>query len=275
MTEHEVLDDGPVDLPPYRAVLVVDTKEFGGNDDPDQELLARNIRDVLIRAFERAGLAEVWDEALFPQNTGDGYGIAFDTRHLPAVVSRFFDVLQEVLTERDARWRARGRQLRMRMRASLNVGPVRDPHREEGAVVVGKAVITTHRLLDTEPVRDVLTRSDPDQTFLSVALSQRVFDDVVAAGYATLSASRLVSRFVQVKEFSGKVYLYVPKPSGDLLEHGVAEATQDSTAQSNDLRAVQATRRSAPGSSTNMVRGGVHTGATIQVGHLHGGFHNK
>src|SRR5207248_3047676 len=107
------------------------------------------------------------------------------------------------------------RHTTIRMRASINVGPVREVDPSGEVAVVGSTVITTHRLLDAQPVRDVLARSDPEQTFLSVAMSQRVFDDVLASEYATLPASRMVPRFIQVKEFSGTVYLYVPNPSGD------------------------------------------------------------
>ncbi|WP_447007736.1 hypothetical protein ACRAKI_15245 [Saccharothrix isguenensis] len=271
MPDHGVEGGDPVDLPPYRAVLVVDTKEFGANSDPGQAHLVEVVPDVVALAFERAGLGRVWQEALFPHNTGDGFGIGFDTRHLPAVVSGFFDALQDVLAERDARLRARDRGLRLRMRASLNVGPVREAGPGGAAAVVGNAVITTHRLLDAQPVRDVLTRSDPDQTFLSVALSQRVFDDVLAAGYATLSASRVVPRFVRIKEYSGTVYLYVPKPSGDLLSHGIAEYQQDLDA----AQAVQQAPATPSGTVTTNIMSGSNAGTAIQVGHLHGGLHNK
>ncbi len=255
--------DELIELPPYRGVLVVDTKNFGSNTDPGQAVLAEMIHDVLNVAFERAGLGHVWRDALFPHNTGDGFGVGFDTRHLPAVVSRLFDTLQDVLSERDARLRAQDRRLRLRMRASLNVGPVREP--EGGtAEAVGSTVITTHRLLDAEPVREVLTRSDPDQTFLSVALSQRVFEDVLASGFATLPASRVVPRLVQVKEYAGTVYLYVPKLSGELLEHGMGDYQQSL----DTAKSVQKRPRPAP---VMNVMTGTHHGTAIQVGHLHGG----
>ena len=257
-------DRAPVELPPYRAVLVVDAKGFGGNTDVGQSLLADAIPDVLTLAFERAGLAHVWRDALFPHNTGDGVGVGFDTRHLPAVVSRLFDALQDVLAERDGRLRAHGRGLRLRMRASLNVGPVREPDTEGRTAVVGSTVITTHRLLDAAVVRDLLTRSDPDHTFLAVALSQRVFDDVVASAYATLPASRLVPATVRVKEYAGVVYLYVPNLSGDLLAHGVGGHRAEQAGRAED-------DEPTPGRVTNVVRGGVHSGTTIQVGHLRGG----
>jgi hypothetical protein len=227
MSDFRVRDDEPAELPAYLAVLVVDAKEFGNNPDHGQELLARTIPDIVARAFERAGLAGVWRDALFPHSTGDGLGIGFDTRHLPAVVSRFFDALQDVLAERDVRLRQQDRRVRLRMRASLHVGPVRELDSGGRPAAVGSTLITAHRLLDAPAVRDVLIRSDPEETFLSVALSQRVFDDVVARGYAKLPASRLVPRLVRVKEFTGTVYVYVPKPSGELLARGIGDHQQE------------------------------------------------
>ncbi|OLF12828.1 hypothetical protein BLA60_06040 [Actinophytocola xinjiangensis] len=248
------------ELPPYRAVLVVDAKDFGGNSDPDQELLAEAVPGVVALAFERAGLGQVFREALFPHNSGDGLGIGFDTRHLPGVVSHVFDALQAVLAERDRALRARGRGLRLRLRASLNIGPVREPDPRGRAGVVGQAVIATHRMLDASAVRDVLTRSDPEVTFLAVALSQRVFHDVVASGYARLSTSRLVPVAVRVKEFADTVHLYVPTPSGELLAHGVDGRPGPEPAPPAP----------PPAGVNNTISGGTHTGTTIQVGHLHG-----
>jgi hypothetical protein len=265
-----------VELPPYRAVLVVDTKEFGSNSDAGQEVLAQAIPEVVALAFERAGLTHVWEGALFPHNTGDGFGIGFDTRYLPAVVTRFFDELEKVLAERDGRLRSYGRRIRLRMRASLNVGPVRDSERPGEVAVVGNTVIATHRLLDAAPVREILTRSDPDQTFLSVALSQRVFEDVLASEYAVLHPSKVVPRRVQVKEFAGTVYLYVPNPSGDLLRDGFGEGDSDSAGEQYQEALEQAKPQPKPVPTTvnkNTIRGGNHHGTTIQVGQLRGGIH--
>jgi hypothetical protein len=259
------------ELPPYRGVLVVDTKEFGSNSDAGQALLADAVPDVVALAFERAKLAHVWQDALFPHNTGDGFGIGFDTRHLPAVVTRFFDTLQDVLAERDVRLRAHSRRMRLRMRASLNVGPVQEPDAQGNTAVVGSTVITTHRLLDAPAVRDVLVRSDPEQTFLSVALSQRVFDDVLASEYATLPPSRVVPRLVQVKEFTGTVYLYVPNPSGDLLRDGFG----DSEEYQEELANAKVVQEQIPAGSTTNIMSGTHTGTAIQVGHLHGGVNTR
>ncbi|MEQ0561964.1 hypothetical protein ABJI51_23015 [Amycolatopsis sp. NEAU-NG30] len=254
------------ELPPYRALLVVDTKGFGSNSSTAQEMLAGLIPDVLAQAFERAGLREVWEGALFPHGTGDGFAVGFEPRFLPAVVPELFDELETVLKERDARLRATSRYVRMRMRASLNVGPIRaaDPA-ASSAVAVGSAVITTHRLLDSAPVREVLTLSDPDQTFLSVVLSQRIFEDVLAGGYAELPESRVVPADVEVKEYRGTVYLYVPNPSGELLRQGISTEYRDKLAGVRD---------EVPAAGTTNVITGIHGGTAIQIGRMHGDVHH-
>jgi hypothetical protein len=258
------------ELPPYRALLVVDTKGFGSNPDAAQATLSEAIPDVLGLAFERAGLGEVWDTALFPHGTGDGYGLGFDPRFLPAVVSRFFDELQAVLAERDARLRGAARSVRLRMRASLNVGPVLEPAPgTTSAAAIGSSVITTHRLLDAAPVRAVLERSDPGETFLAVALSQRVFEDVLASEYATLPATKVVPADVSVKEYRGTVYLYIPNPSGDLLRYGAGDYAEE-------LAAAKATIEPVPEpAGTSNVINGMHGGTAIQVGHVHGNLNHS
>lgn len=263
-------EDQVAELPPYRAVLVVDTKEFGSNTDSGQNFLVEEIREVLALAFKRAGLEDVFRGALFPHNTGDGFGMGMDTRYLPAVVTYFFDTLQDVLAERDVWLRARDRGLRLRMRASLTVGPVQEPDPDGGTAVVGSTVINAHRMLDAAPVRDMLARSDPDQTFLSVALSQGVYDDVLASGYGYLSPSRVVRRAIQVKELTSTVYLYVPKPSGELLTHGFGDG-EERTEELEKVSAIPEPVR--PSSVHNEMTGGHNTGLAIQVGHLHGGMH--
>lgn len=257
------------ELPPYRALLVVDTKGFGSNPGAAQAVVSAAIPDVLSQAFTRAGLRDVWETALFPHGTGDGYGLGFDPRFLPAVVTRFFDELQAVLAERDARLRSAARPARLRMRASLNVGPILEPAPgTTSAAAIGSAVITTHRLLDADPVRAVLERSDPDQTFLAVALSERVFEDVLASEYATLPTTKVVPAEVRIKEYRGTIYLYIPNPSGDLLRYGAGGGYAE------ELAAAKATIEPAPGSVTNVISG-TQNGTAIQVGHVHGNLDHR
>jgi hypothetical protein len=252
-----------LELPPYRAVLVVDTSGYGSNSDVGQAALAGAVFEILAAAFDRAGLGCVWRNALFPHNTGDGVGLGFDTRYLAAVLTRFFDALQSVLADHDSR-RPPGHHVRLRMRASLHVGPVRevDPRRCSTAAI-GSAVVTAHRLLDTPAVRDVLERSDPGRTFLAVVLSHRVFDDVVATGYARLPASSFVPASVRIKEYAGPVHLYVPHPSGDLLHHGFGVDEQGEPAGATPLS-------SRPAGDRTNIMNGVHHGTAIQIGTVYG-----
>ncbi|GLY40313.1 hypothetical protein Amsp01_063360 [Amycolatopsis sp. NBRC 101858] len=265
------VDDVLAELPPYRALLVVDTKGFGSNPDATQAMMSAAIPDVLSQAFAGAGLGEIWETALFPHGTGDGYGLGFDPRFLPAVVTRFFDELQTVLAARDARLRSAARSVRLRMRASLNVGPILAPAPgTTSAAAIGSAAITTHRLLDAAPVRAVLERSDPDQTFLAVALSQRVFEDVLASEYAKLPATKVVPADVSVKEYCGTIYLYIPNPSGDLLRYGYGAG-----GYAEDLAVAKAKIEPPPPGSTTNVISGTQNGTAIQVGHVHGDLRHR
>ncbi|SNQ51912.1 conserved hypothetical protein [Frankia canadensis] len=84
----------------------------------------------------------------------------------------------------------------------------------------GDARIVLHRLLDAAPVRHLLDDSNPRATLVAAILSGRVFEDVVAGGYSTLDPDYFVPVDVEEKRYRGQAYLYVPRPSGGLLNHG-------------------------------------------------------
>ncbi|MBM7776182.1 hypothetical protein JOD54_006386 [Actinokineospora baliensis] len=249
------------ELPPYLGVLVVDAERYGSNTDPGQQKLAEAIPEVLEGAFNGSGLAHVWEGRLFPQDTGDGMGLAFDTRYLPAVLEGFFGALQEVLVARDAYMRRFNRALRLRLRAAVHVGPIRPT----GG---GQALVTAHRLLDAAPLRDALTRSDPERTYLAALISDRLHDDVVVTAYASLPTSPVE---VRIKEYRATAHLHVPTPSGDLLTTGLVPTPAPTTPDDEDPTP-------QPPATTGPVHNtmsGIHTGTAIQVGHLHGGLHNR
>jgi hypothetical protein len=50
---------------------------------------------------------------------------------------------------------------------------------------MGTPTNDTFRLLDSKPIREKMDSSNPDVTFLAAIVSQRVFEDVVRAGYTT------------------------------------------------------------------------------------------
>jgi len=214
--------DDTTDLPESIAILVVDTKGFSQHNDIQQEELTVLIPEVLERAFRRCDLDELWDERMFPDSTGDGYIIGFNPRLLPAVIDRFLDALQDELAVGLPGWKSRN--MRLRMRLSLEIGPARDLGDPRIDSPVGSAMIATHRLVDAEPLRALLDHSDPDVTLLAVALSDRVLQLAVVSGR---TRRRVVSEFVTCpvvmtkKDFAATAHLHVPKMSGELLRSGL------------------------------------------------------
>jgi len=208
------------EFPDSVAIMVVDTKEFSRHNDVQQEELTVLIPDMLERASRRSGIEELWDARRFPDSTGDGYIIGFRPQLLPRVVDRYFDALQDELAIENPRLKSRDMSLRMRL--SIELGPARVIDDERIGSPVGRAMIATHRLVDAEPLRVLLNNSDPNVTLLVVALSERVMEDAVRSGH---TRRRVASEFVETsaeiakKGFSGKAHLHVPAMSGDLLKH--------------------------------------------------------
>lgn len=200
-------------LPPYRGVLVVDCKEFNGNPSRYQRELAGRIPAVLETALNRAGLDGLWHELRVRRSTGDGYILGVEPRFLPGLVDPYLDSLQAVLAEQDRELRAVDRSLRMRLRVSVHVGPLPDEDEDTNVNGCGKPMNDTHRLVDSTPVRDELVAADPDVTFVAAIISQRVYEDVVVAGYTGMRPSEFSARRVQVKEYAEQGWLYVPRPS--------------------------------------------------------------
>ena len=208
------------DLPPYWAIMAVDAKDFSGRPSVHQSQLSAAIRQVLDHAFGRAAIGEVWQECSFRQRTGDGYVLAAPVAKLPYLLDPLLSELQAVLEERDHGRLAR--DPRLRLRVSLNVGPLPD-HDQPGAGV-GQPMTETHRLLDTVEVRRALARTDERVTFVAAIISQRVYVDVVLAGYAALHPAQFARITARSKKFEEQAYLHIPKLSGRLLASGLASA---------------------------------------------------
>jgi hypothetical protein len=211
----------PQALPDHLGILVVDSRGFSRHSDRQQNHLAPLIPDVLERACHRANLAELWQRKSFPDGTGDGYMFGFPPELLPAVVHRYLEHLQAEL--RSVARSLRADRMSLRLRLSLHLGPVDlldDPRLDSP---VGSAMIGTHRLVDAEPLRVLLERSDPDVTFLAAALSEPVMEAAVRSGRSGRYETEFVATEVRIeaKDYAGTAYLRVPTPSGDLLRHGL------------------------------------------------------
>ncbi len=217
----------PAHLPPYCAILVVDVTDFSGRRGRDHAALTDAIPQILRQTFRRCGLAEVWGDAVFCTGTGDGYVLGLRSALLPYLINPFLPALQDELDDRNA---SRPHDEPLRMRVTIHVGPVTATGSDLLSEGSGAARVQAHRLIDSHPVRDLISRSGP-ATCVAAIVSSRAFADAVLTGYAADDPDLYVEAPVQVKTYEGTAYLRVPKPSGGLLEHGFRPGGADDQAE--------------------------------------------
>jgi hypothetical protein len=247
------------DLPPYRAVLVVDAKSFSDSPSFQQGELNTEIELVVVSAFARAGLSRAWRDRRFPGHTGDGYIVGLKPEHLPYLIDPLLREFQLALRERDHR-RLAG-QPRLRLRASVHVGPLPDKGLSNDGV--GKPMTDTHRLLDSDQVRELLDRTHEDVTFVAAIISHRAYEDAVEGGYTGLHPAEFVRVEATAKRFAERAYLHVPQPSGAVLASGIANRG----AEPSD-RPERASAPRAPDDGTRIQTGGINFGGPTTI---HGG----
>lgn len=229
-------------LPPYRALFAVDAKDFTGLPAAQHGPVSQLIPEVVDQAIERADLHDLKNAKRFPANTGDGVIFGFDPAFLPFVLWPLLRVLDEVLD-------AYNRQSvgpRIRLRASVHVGPVPDAGQPGDGN--GTARNDTHRLLDSRPVKAILAASSEEVTHLAAIISDRVHEDVVLGGYTGLHPDRCVEvpATVEGKSFAQRAWLYVPSPSGSLVQSGVFPSPAASEPEISEETAESTPRRDAP-----------------------------
>lgn len=203
-------------LPPYRALLVVDVKDFSGRPGRYHDQITEQIPNVLQNALIRCGHSKLRDKVRFHTSTGDGYCLGFNPRYLPFLLNPFLPELQKELEYNNATSR---QDQQMRMRVSITVGPMTDTGCNTISDGSGDARVEAHRMIDAEPVRQLLSRSGA-ATCVAAIVSERVYQDAVLGGFTGEDPSLYVPVDVEVKTYRGKAYVRVPKPSGDLLTSG-------------------------------------------------------
>jgi hypothetical protein len=198
-------------LPAYQAIFAVDAVRFSAARSVDQPHLSQLVPAVLEEALTMCGLSELWSQRRFPQGTGDGYVFGTSPEYLPFLVDPLLDQLQATLERRNVDLAERNRELRLRLRVSLHVGPVPDERRES----TGEPVIHAFRLLDSAPIKDAMKHGHPDVTLLAAIVSQRLYDDVIRAGYTGIHPSRFEPTVAEVagKDFAEPALIYIPRPS--------------------------------------------------------------
>ncbi|WP_131804217.1 hypothetical protein [Pseudofrankia sp. BMG5.36] len=206
-------------------MLAVDIKDFGGRRGVDHEALTAAIPDILNDALCRGDLGHLVDADRFDQASGDGWLRGYDPTLTPFLLNPFLMALENELTDRNHRGAHRsGAGQPLRMRVSVNLGPVTDSGRNQASDGSGAARVATHRLLDAAPVRALLERSDPSATHVAAIISARVYEDAVLTGYAAMPDSLFHRVPVEVKTYRDIAYLHVPRTSGRLLAEGFGSA---------------------------------------------------
>ncbi|WP_432938407.1 hypothetical protein ACQPXM_27205 [Kribbella sp. CA-253562] len=268
------------ELPPYRSLLVVDMKDYSGATGRQQAHLNAVMPDILESAFVRCGLEAVWHETTFADSTGDGYAIGLPAKRLPFLLNPYLEALQNELADRSSSLSAAGFQP-IRMRVSVTVGPVTDSGRGLVSDGAGTTRVELHRLLDSEPVRDLLKRSG-EATRVAAIVSSRAFEDAVVGGYTDEDPDLYVEAPVTVKKYQGLAYLRVPLPSGDLLRSGFRRAEDDSNAAPHESKLADRPPRQAASVQANdhshnrrggigNITGNVHSIVTDPTGPTHTG----
>ncbi|MGM1059293.1 substrate-binding domain-containing protein [Saccharothrix sp. Mg75] len=183
----------------HRTVLAVDVSSFGRRASNGQGETRRGLYAALVGAFDACGLDFA---ATHHEDRGDGVLVLIP----PDVAkSRLVRLLPEALAGELRRHNATHHEdASIRLRVAITAGEVR--HDEHG--VVGGDVNLAFRLLDAEPLRRALERTDD---VLALILSRRFHEDVVRDDPAVPAGSfRRVE--VRVKEVRDHAWLRVTGP---------------------------------------------------------------
>ncbi|AHH96280.1 hypothetical protein BC739_005723 [Kutzneria viridogrisea] len=136
---------------------------------------------LLHDALQRIGCGELWST---------GPGVDLRPELLPALLSPLLHGLQQELAYKHRL----GRGPAVRLRVGVHVGPP-----------ASRAAV--HRLLEAEPVRELLDRSNPEVTFVVAAITPS----------ARALLGERAPELVTAETGKGLVHLHVPQPSGRLL----------------------------------------------------------
>ncbi|GAA1785508.1 hypothetical protein [Streptomonospora arabica] len=275
-------------LPPYQAILAVDAERYSRASSLDQRLISGSVRSALEEAFHRAGMADQWNDARFPQGTGDGFALGIAPEYLPLLIHPFFAYLQDTLEQMQGPLAARDRDLRLRLRAAVEVGPLHDSGGADHLDGVGNPMTEVHRLLDSPPVRAGLSQSVPDITLLSTIVSRRVYEDAVLSEYAALNPRHFspVRAEIAEKEYRSEAYVYIPRPSTLTGEWPVSGASagksepdpegpvDDGESGAPEARgAAEAAQAASADRGSTANQAGSVSGGGVQAGTVHSGLH--
>jgi hypothetical protein len=247
----------------HLTVVSLDIERFSRFTDPQKTRIATLFRDAVYRAFDRADLLQVYTDYAFMQNTGDGQLAGYDQDAVGPIIDRVPSALQGELRELHRR-----EDLCVRMRMGVSVGPVGIIEDDRVDVSPGQIVIDACRLADADPTRRLLEHSDPNATYLAVAVTQSAMETTIMRKPMWLTAGEFVDVEVAIKKkhYRTNAFLHVPSPSGQLLRSGLINL--DGPTESVEDQALLEERLGLGAHPDNSVGGDLSTGGgqSNQVG---------
>lgn len=248
----------------HRCVIGVDVKGYSLLNPRRQADTQRDLVLVLSEAAQTAGLdRSEWE--LFPTGDGELAVLPADVDLLP-VVAKLVPVLHELLVLRNSD-RVPATQIRLRMAVHIDALTPGSPGN-----YAGTALVTVSRLLDSQPVREALTRAD--DAMLAVILSEQVYEKVVLSGFVAWGEHAFVPVVVELpaKKFSHTAYLHVP--GHDMRSFAAAAAPPaEGTGTEAKPAAASPVPAAPPAAGPSMfggtIHGGVHNRGTIAQGDVH------
>jgi hypothetical protein len=209
-------------MPGHLGIVALDAESYTRFSTVEQLRIVETLPTLLEESLVRAGLPAVWAGRKFPSHRGDGYSFGFDPSVMPQMIHPWLMELEGVLVALSADIP------RIRLRVSLHIGPLP----AEGLVTDGSGGPRNdaHRLLNVRPLKRILAEADPDATRVAAILSARCYEDAVQSG-RTIHPGRFteVAAIVEGKGFEQRAWMYLPAPSGNLLDRRIWEETTDSS----------------------------------------------
>lgn len=256
------------DLGQLAGIIAVDVRKFSKHNDVQQEAIVKLLPKVLEAAADRAGLGDILRGSVFRAFRGDGYLIGFDPNRVVDVVDRYFDSLQAELRRRSQALRAEG--IELRLRSSLHLGPLRSFDESVADSPSGRLMVESGRMVDAPSVRALLEHSDPTVTYVATVVSDDVMRNVIGAGRTARQPSEFVEAPLQIeaKDYSGKGYLRVPVPSGDLLRYGLLHGQPDETTKPEAEQEPETTPLLPTGFSTANFNGNAKNQVGTMIGDI-------
>ncbi|MFG2089815.1 hypothetical protein [Spirillospora sp. NPDC048824] len=217
------------DTPVRRTVVAADVHHYSEAAPLQQVDIQKTLIDALDSAATLSGLDR---SRWYTQAQGDAeLAVLPADAPEPIVIA---DLVRELTNQLARVNHAADPALRLRLRVAIHSGIVHFGHNG----LPGPAAIETCRLLEARPLKEALSASTAD---LALIVSDRLFHDIVEAGYRGLRAADFTSVEVAVKEFAGTGHVRLlggpgaPAAAGDKIptdpvrEDGRTRAVRDET----------------------------------------------